>query len=186
MTVGADSTLTFAATVEQWHDFYLLTGTAAVTLLGLLFVAMSLHLEIIVREDGRHLRALAGQAFTSYLFVLLLSLLLLAPEAHARPTGFSLGLLGVLRLAFLGGGNLRSLVTAEGHGLDRRLMQRRILPPLAASVLLVTVAVLLIRNPESTWVLAFMVAVTGLMLASATGSAWDLIVRVGEARHRSA
>jgi hypothetical protein len=34
---------------EAWHDFYLLSGTAAVTLVGLLFVALSLHIEILFR-----------------------------------------------------------------------------------------------------------------------------------------
>ena len=31
--------------VEHWHEFYLMTGTAAVTLAGLLFVAISLHVD---------------------------------------------------------------------------------------------------------------------------------------------
>jgi hypothetical protein len=30
--------------VERWHDFYLLAGTASVTLAGLLFVALSIHI----------------------------------------------------------------------------------------------------------------------------------------------
>jgi len=34
--------------LSEWHDFYLLTGTAAATLLGLLFVAVSLNAEIIL------------------------------------------------------------------------------------------------------------------------------------------
>ena len=34
--------LTFAQTIEQWRDFYILAGTAAATLIGLLFVSLSL------------------------------------------------------------------------------------------------------------------------------------------------
>ena len=42
----------FQHALERWHDFYLLAGTAAATLMGLLFVSLSIHLEKIVAEGG--------------------------------------------------------------------------------------------------------------------------------------
>ena len=42
----------FAAAVAAWHDFYLLAGTAAATLIGLIFVALSLNPEVMA-DDGR-------------------------------------------------------------------------------------------------------------------------------------
>jgi hypothetical protein len=33
----------FTQAVEGWHDFYLMIGTAAATLVGLLFVSLSLN-----------------------------------------------------------------------------------------------------------------------------------------------
>jgi len=45
---------TFAEWVHGWHEFYLMTGTAAVTLAGLLFVALSLHLDRLVEKNKVH------------------------------------------------------------------------------------------------------------------------------------
>jgi hypothetical protein len=39
----------FAAIIVGWHDFYMLAGSAAATLLGLLFVAVSLHIDTIAK-----------------------------------------------------------------------------------------------------------------------------------------
>lgn len=36
----------FSNDVEAWHDFFMLAGTAAATLMGLLFVALSLRIDI--------------------------------------------------------------------------------------------------------------------------------------------
>jgi hypothetical protein len=42
----------FTQTVEGWHDFYLMIGTAAATLVGLLFVSLSLNVDVITREEN--------------------------------------------------------------------------------------------------------------------------------------
>ena len=39
-----------AEALKQWHDFYLLVGTAGATLLGLLFVAVSLGIGFLTEE----------------------------------------------------------------------------------------------------------------------------------------
>jgi len=43
--------VSFQAAVGGWHDFYLLAGTAAATLVGLLFVGLSLHLRIVIASS---------------------------------------------------------------------------------------------------------------------------------------
>ena len=55
------------ALFDHWHDFFLLAGTAAVTLLGLLFVALSLHLDLLVCNEGAYLKAIALEAFFSFI-----------------------------------------------------------------------------------------------------------------------
>jgi hypothetical protein len=39
--------VTYAETVQSWHDFYLTAGAAAATLVGLLFVGLSLHISVV-------------------------------------------------------------------------------------------------------------------------------------------
>jgi len=53
----------FAREVARWHDFYMLVGTASATLAGLLVVARSLHLDKLVGDAHRGLKAVAGQRF---------------------------------------------------------------------------------------------------------------------------
>jgi hypothetical protein len=52
----------FAQAIEGWHDFYLMVGTAAATLVGLLFVSLSLNVDVITREANADLRVLAVSA----------------------------------------------------------------------------------------------------------------------------
>jgi hypothetical protein len=42
----------------QWTNFFLLVGTGAVTLTGLVFVAMSLNLKVIARDATHRNRAI--------------------------------------------------------------------------------------------------------------------------------
>jgi hypothetical protein len=64
---------TFAQAVEGWHDFYLMIGAAAATLVGLLFVSLSLNVDAITREANADLRMLAAQTFTRFLNVVMLA-----------------------------------------------------------------------------------------------------------------
>ena len=43
---------------EQWNDFFILVGTGAVTLTGLVFVAMSLNLKVIASDATHRYRAI--------------------------------------------------------------------------------------------------------------------------------
>jgi hypothetical protein len=43
---------------EQWSDFFILVGTGAVTLTGLVFVAMALNLKVIAVDATHRYRAI--------------------------------------------------------------------------------------------------------------------------------
>ena len=43
----ATATLTFSQHLDLWHDFYVVLGGASATLMGLLFVAISLNADLI-------------------------------------------------------------------------------------------------------------------------------------------
>ena len=50
--------MTFAETVQTWQTYYLLIGGAAATLAGLLFIGLSLNLEVL--RNGESIRCRAG------------------------------------------------------------------------------------------------------------------------------
>jgi hypothetical protein len=57
-----------AETLKQWHDFYLLVGTAGATLLGLLFIAVSLGAGFLTEERQSGTRTfMSPVAFSSCL-----------------------------------------------------------------------------------------------------------------------
>src|SRR5262249_34662541 len=71
---GGVESLTLHEWFDRWHEFYLMAGTAAVTLAGLLFVALSLHLDRLVDESHEHLLALARVTLVSFTMVLFASM----------------------------------------------------------------------------------------------------------------
>jgi hypothetical protein len=168
--------------VAAWHDYYLLAGTASATLMGLLFVSLSIHLERVVSEEGAHLEAMAREAFASFLIVLFVSLILLSPDSAQRPMGLSLLVMGGLRILL----SLRRIgkVLAAGaqHSVpDRRYFLMRFSLSLIASVLLITAAFAMFSARTEAGLAAIMVA-SVFLLADAARSSYELLVRTARMR----
>ena len=82
----------FSEVLRDWQMLYATFATGCATLVGLLFVAVSLNRENLSREDGGERMWIARQTFYQFLMLFLLALLLLAP--HHTPTSVGLTLLG--------------------------------------------------------------------------------------------
>ena len=81
---------------EQWRDLYVMLGTSAAALIGLLFVATSLHLDDVVRNPVYHTRAYNQ---TRYLVLLLVeAVFVLVPQPPAA-LGIEIVLLNALGLS---------------------------------------------------------------------------------------
>jgi len=172
-------TAPFDQIIDRWHDAFLLTGTAAVTLVGLLFVALSFNLDVLLHDSRAHLLDFARQAFMGFLYVLVVSLFGLAPGWHQRPYGITLIMMGIILLVL----SLRTLASLRRRGRDPVAATRvagRLAFVLLGSVLLI-VSGWLIRGGDTDSLLYVMVALL-VLLASGAGGAWDLLVRVGKVR----
>jgi hypothetical protein len=75
--------------MQGWSNFYELIGGAAATLIGLLFVAVSVNADKILGEAHAHSRLLAEQAFQNYLAVLIITLIAFFPGISLRSFGYS-------------------------------------------------------------------------------------------------
>lgn len=75
--------------MQAWHDFFALLGAAGATLLGLLFVSVSLHTRAILDPVHRNAKHLAEQAYHNYITVLVVSLAVFFPGIG----NYSLGLI---------------------------------------------------------------------------------------------
>jgi hypothetical protein len=78
------SSMWAAETLKQWHDFYLLVGTAGATLLGLLFIAVSLGAGYLTEERQSGTRTFMSPVVIHFTSVFFLSAIALFPSHQAR------------------------------------------------------------------------------------------------------
>jgi hypothetical protein len=73
--------------MQAWFNFYAVIGAVAATLMGLLFVAMSMNAFAVLSRGPEGSRRFAEQAFENYLAVLMVSLLALFPDMRITTFG---------------------------------------------------------------------------------------------------
>lgn len=168
---------TFAQAVEGWHDFYLMIGTAAATLVGLLFVSLSLNVDVITRETNADLRVLAAQTFTSFLNVVMLAVLFLIPSQ--APQGLGLPLLGISGYGLYETvGRFLKTRRARPRAWDRGGVARRFAVPTLCFVTLTIIAVSVLLG--QTGGLYWLVPVMILLIVAASRNAWNLLLQLRE------
>ncbi|MCC6349100.1 MAG: hypothetical protein IT347_05860 [Candidatus Eisenbacteria bacterium] len=169
--------------IEGWHEFYLLAGTAAVTLVGLLFVALSFHLDTLLHDERAHLLAAARMAYLNFIFVLTLSLFFLIPDPPPRVLGLAVFVLSTVSLGYIAWNMYRARarrqLTRHEQFLRRRL-------GLAGFIFGIAVAASIgfLVEPGPGRMLQFMM-LTIVTLVNAAGMSWDLLVQVGRMRKAS-
>ncbi len=162
---------------EGWHEFYLLAGTAAVTLVGLLFVALSMHLDVLIHESKAHILAHARSTLLNFSYVLVISLGVLIPNQSAMQLGV---LLGVSSLV-VGTVALRAMLKqrrSAAAGFERSMRRRNRIQLVGYAVAALTgIAMVVTGAPQ---LLFNLIGVICMMLGNAMGVSWDLIVEVGK------
>jgi hypothetical protein len=161
--------------MQAWSQLYSVTGGSAATLLGLLFVAVSINASTALGEMHQNSRRLAEQAFQNYLIVMLVSLFALFPSLEQSDLGYvTLGLSAlrgvwaVVRLYW---------AAKEPYDVESRMKSlRRQLPSLIGFALLIYAALYMAlgaRDTRTTFAIA-----TVTLLFSATTLAWELLLRI--------
>jgi hypothetical protein len=163
--------------LAHWHDFFLAAGGAAATLVGLLFVALSLHLKRVVSQPD--VRALARVTLTDFTCVLVTAMLTLIPTDRASSTGWELLAVAVVNLP-------RTIPIARtAFAPDRSgifhpaLLVRRFGLSLVFYLGLAVIGVLFLAGQPETG-LGWLVGVTIGLLLTALRNTWDLLVTVAD------
>jgi hypothetical protein len=86
-------------TLKQWHDFYLLVGTAGATLLALLFVAVSLGAGFLTDERRVATRTFMSPVVIHFTSVFFVSAIALLPWHHGSSLAVLLGVTAVFGVA---------------------------------------------------------------------------------------
>jgi O-antigen/teichoic acid export membrane protein len=165
------------ASIVRWHDFYLLAGTASVTLVGLLFVSLSFHLDVLLDDERSHLLGHARETLLSFVYVLVVSLLFQVPEEGPKVIGVGVAAASLLPLFLVVRGLLRDRGRKDPTRVSRYVIRRRLLLAGALALMLVLgVRSVQLRSFEEPYA---MVGAICMVLGNAVGASWDLMVQVG-------
>jgi hypothetical protein len=177
---------TFAGTIDQWHDFYITAGTASATLIGLLFVSVSLHADFITDPAAEGVLASARRAFTGFITVVLIALMFVIPAQSPRGLGFPLVAFSLVYLQETVHivGILRREHTHLADLIGSTSNLGRIGTGLISSVGLLIISLTILSG--STNYLNWLVAVIGVLLIGAAQNCWSLLLDIAVAKRRIA
>jgi len=155
--------------LKDWHEFYLLTGTAAAALVALLFVAASIGAGFLTPERAEASRVYMSPVVLHFTSVLFASLVVLIPShAYLAPALLigGNGVVGVTASAFI----FKRVLKHDGADWIDSIAYGA--APLVAYAAMLAAAVLLMRKSGMAGdVLAFGVV---LLLIANIRNAWDL------------
>jgi hypothetical protein len=100
--------------LSLWHDFYALIGTAAATLVGLMFVAASIGAGVFTRAHQAGIRSFLSPTVVHFSLVLLLCLIASAPIASNAALAVCVLSTGLVGLTYSG----RIWLGMRKHGIS--------------------------------------------------------------------
>jgi len=159
--------------LHDWHDFYVLVGTASATLVGLMFVAASIGSSIFNEEHRAPMTAFITPTVVHFAAVLFTSLLVSIPTHSWRTLGGLLGAGGLAGAIYCGRILVQIIVR---HRFNVDLTDRlfyALIPALGYLLVLVSAALLLMQSAASANLIA--AALLTLLLAGIR-NAWDMTV----------
>ena len=155
---------------HDWQSFYILVGSAAATLVGLTFVAMSVGSRLITAKDRPALRVSASPTVVQFLYVLATSAVVLFPTLSPMLLGILLVVVGLISCGLAVAG---VPVMRRSH-LDMHDRVWYFLVPGLSYILFIGSGIgLLLRVGQAASGLA---VATVLLLVAGIRNAWDLVI----------
>src|SRR5271168_1391950 len=88
--------------LEHWHDFYVLIGSAAATLVGLMFVTASIGTGVFTRENQAGIRSFLSPTVVHFSAILIVCLIEIAPDETWQSVAVLLIAIGGVGLGYCG------------------------------------------------------------------------------------
>jgi hypothetical protein len=169
--------VTYADALQAWHDFYVTVGAAAATLVGLLFVGLSLHIRMVVSH--RDVRSLARATLTDFFVVLLIALVLLVPTGDPRTLGTWLIAIGAVSLLLVVRPALQAVRMRRQRAFGSWALATRFGLSAICFVGLATTGVIFGRLNYELGLNSLLILVIALLVVSVRNT-WDLLVTVAD------
>ena len=167
----------FTAVIATWQPFYNLAGSAAFTLAGLIFVAVSINIGMFaLAGDKGDLAQFARQTLGNFLALMIISLVFMVPGLNRRGTGITLLIIGVIMMwRALKLWKRFEFGSKEQRLLDNALFRSELLVPntICYAVMIFISVELLYGNTDY---LGWMTMVVIWLLLAGSLSAWFLML----------
>ncbi|MBV8494166.1 MAG: hypothetical protein JO162_11905 [Alphaproteobacteria bacterium] len=160
---------TFEA-IHDWHDFFVLLGTGAATLIGAMFVVVSIGSSFLTEKSEPQIRAYMTPTVIHLSTVLLGSILAMLPPIDGPAVIFGFGLIGIAGLVY--SGRIALDIAGRADLLVDRIWYG-IIPTIGYAVILA--GAVLIGTGRALSIEALAVGLVLLLIASIRNS-WDMIV----------
>ena len=152
--------------------FFATVAGASATLMGLIFLSLSLNLDVFRKSQDEKLRQIAWQTFSNFFFLIMFAFIFLVPRQ--TPLGLSLPLLVICAVAI--GITITRAIRSRRSGTDMVNVLNESAPSLFAYLGLVAVTILIVQGVMQS--LVWLLPVVIILLAVAVRNAWSLLVGV--------
>jgi hypothetical protein len=168
--------------LHGWDNFFITAGTAAATLIGLLFVAVTVSTGFSASSIVHGTRGFLTPTLIRFVGVLFLSLAVIAPWSSAWPLGIMLSLDGLAGLAY----QIKVVIMRHKIGLALRDWHDWLphvgVPALGSASLIIGAVGLLAERPFAPYAIA---GATVLLLFAGIYGSWDLTLWIIKNREKS-
>jgi hypothetical protein len=162
----------FSEAIKPWETFYVMAGTAAVTLIGLLFISISINIELFRSQWADDLQHFAALTFNCFFYVLMLSIFFLVPGISYLGLGIPILILGILGTMNAVIQQRRSIKNQQkGIGVN---IASKFNIPIGSLVLMILLSIGILLRVEV--VLYGFIVIIILLLGSASQNAWALLI----------
>ena len=162
-----------AELLHDWHDFYILIGTASATLVGLMFVAASIGTSVFNEEHRAPMTAFITPTVAHFAAVLFASLMISIPTHTWLTLGGLLGAEGLAGSIYCGRILVQIIIR---HSFNVDLIDRvfyALIPILGYLLVLISAVLLLMQSAASADLIA---AALLMLLLAGIRNAWDMMV----------
>lgn len=164
----------FATSAASWQNLYLLLGTGAATLIGLMFIAITFGASLVDESTTDSVRSFLDPTLNHFIQVFLTSALVLVPSMTPTIFGVLLGALSIYRLVSLVRIHRHMKEAHERHG-DIELSDwiAGIIIPVVAHVGLLATSIAFVLGHIA---LTAITIVTLVVLVTGIYNAWELML----------
>lgn len=160
--------------MDAWHDFYVLIGTAAATLMGLTFVAVSLAPDVIAERTTTAVRAFITPILAFFATILIISLFQIIPGMPSIGSAAFFIIAGIGGLAYIATTGVHRLWRTMELGIDDWIWYIG-LPLLGYACILAGGAALWLARE---WGIYAAAGATLVLLIAGIRNAWDILLTI--------